>query len=256
MCTLCTINGQRTRTATSTIVEQKSRIGVQIEFYMTFGVFEEVERLIEYIPIDCDNLQIDGKIASGISIDSKFYFEDVDGIATRLGIIEVVRSEADETNIESKFNTLVSVRDIVRLLNKFLKDARIEEVTLRQRYKQLQSIKGFDFSLMNLLFDFCLAALDGDSLNAKLYLRHSYYLLGLHRRLTLLLSVIVNEPSLKEDKDIRQLLTQLAVITEPNNIDVYFNPRDSGFNRKYCTYLEELQKLTPARELLAIYEKK
>ena len=117
---------------------------------MTFGVFEEVERLIEYIPIDCDNLQIDGKIASGISIDSKFYFEDVDGIATRLGIIEVVRSEADETNIESKFNTLVSVRDIVRLLNKFLKDARIEEVTLRQRYKQLQSIKGFDSSLMNL----------------------------------------------------------------------------------------------------------
>jgi hypothetical protein len=30
---------------------------------MTFGVFEEVERLIEYIPIDCDNLQIDGKFA-------------------------------------------------------------------------------------------------------------------------------------------------------------------------------------------------
>ena len=184
-----TIDGQRTRTPTSSIVEQRFRRGVQIEFYMTFGVFEEVERLIEYIPIDCDNLQIDGKFAKGISIDSKFYFEDVDGIATRLGIIEVVRVRSRRNKHgQTRFNTLVSLRDIVRLLNKFLKDARIEEVTLRQRYKQLQSIKGFDSSLRNLLFDFCLAALDGDNLNAKLYLRHSYYLLGLHRRLTLLLS--------------------------------------------------------------------
>lgn len=61
---------------------------------MTFGVFEEVEKLIEYIPIDCDSLQIDGRLAKGISTDSKFYFEDVDGIATRLGIIEVVQVEA------------------------------------------------------------------------------------------------------------------------------------------------------------------
>ncbi|MFZ0510392.1 MAG: hypothetical protein WAM14_02195 [Candidatus Nitrosopolaris sp.] len=212
---------------------------------MTFGVFEEIERLIEYIPIECDNLQIDGKIANGTSLDSKFYFEDIDGVATRLGIIEVVPGEAQEMRGESRFNTLVSVRDIVRLLNKFLKDARIEEVTLNQRYKQLQLIKGFDSFLRNLLFDFCLAALDGDNLNAKLYLRHSYYLLGLHRRLTLLLSVIVNEPSLKEDKDIRQLLTLLAVMTEPNNIDVYFDPNDTGFNKKYTTYLKELQKLTP-----------
>jgi len=93
-----TIDRQRTRTPTSSIVEQRFRRGVKIEFYMTFGVFEEVERLIEYIPIDCDNLQIDGKFAKDISIDSKFYFEDVDGIATRLGIIEVVRGESDEIN--------------------------------------------------------------------------------------------------------------------------------------------------------------
>jgi len=223
---------------------------------MTFGVFEEVERLIEYIPIDCDNLQIDGKFAKGISIDSKFYFEDVDGIATRLGIIEVVRGEADEINGQTRFITLVSLRDIVRLLNKFLKDARIEEVTLKQRYKQLQLIKGFDSSLRNLLFDFCLAALDDDNLNAKLYLRHSYYLLGLHRRLTLLLSIIVNEPSLKEDKDVRQLLTLLAVMTEPNNIDVYFDLNDGGFTKKYSTYLEELQKLIPANQGISVRRQK
>lgn len=113
-------------------------------------------------------------------------------------------------------------------------------------------MKGFDSSLRNLLFDFCLAALDGDNLNAKLYLRHSCYLLGLHRILTLVLSIIVNEPSLKDDKDVRQLLTLLAVMTEPNNIDVYFDPNDSGFTKKYSTYLEELQKLIPDNQGISI----
>ncbi|HET7390522.1 MAG TPA: hypothetical protein VFJ51_06840, partial [Nitrososphaeraceae archaeon] len=157
-------------------------------------------------------------------------------------------AEAGNMKGEDRVRTLVSFRDIVKLLNKFLKDARIEEVVQNQRYKQLQLIKGFSSSIRNLLFDFCLAALDGDSLNARLYLRHAYYLLGLHRRLTLLLSVIVNETSLKEDKDIRRLLTMLAVITEPNNIDVYFDPNNGGFTRKYSKYLEELQKLTPASQ--------
>ena len=41
-------------------------------------------------------------------------------------------------------------------------------------------------------------------------------------------------------------------MTEPNNIDVYFDPKDSGFNRKYCTYLEELQKLIPANQGISV----
>ena len=101
---------------------------------MTFGIFEEVERLIEYIPIDCDTFQIDGRLAKDTSIDSKFYFEDIDGIATRLGIIEVVQVEAEKMKVEGRFKTVVSFRDIVRLLNKFLKDARVEEVIQKQRY--------------------------------------------------------------------------------------------------------------------------
>jgi hypothetical protein len=172
-----------------------------------------------------------------------------------LGIIEVIQVEAEKMKGESRFKTLVSFRDIVRLLNKFLKDARIEEVVQNQRYKQLQLIKGFNSSIRNLLFDFCLAALDGDILDARLYLRHAYYLLGLHRRLTLLLSVIVNETALKEDKDIRQLLTMLAIITEPNNIDVYFDPNDGGFARKYSKYLEELQKLKPVSPGISVTRK-
>jgi hypothetical protein len=130
--------------------------------------------------------------------------------------------------------------------------ARQKKMGLIEEEVGVQLIKEFDSSLRNLLFDFCLAALDGDNLNAKLYLRHSYYLLGLRRRLTLLLSIIVNEPSLKEDKDVRQLLTLLAVMTEPNNIDVYFDLNDGGFTKKYSTYLEELQKLIPTNQGISV----
>ena len=56
---------------------------------------QEIERLIEYFLIESENYtnnlrsnnntsNIDNaKLAAGISIDSKFYFDDTDGIATR-----------------------------------------------------------------------------------------------------------------------------------------------------------------------------
>ena len=81
---------------------------------MSYGVFREIERLIEYIPIEIDTYGI-GKLATNTFIDSRYNFKDIDRIATRLGILEIGR------------NT-VSVRDIIRLLNKFLKDAEIEEL--------------------------------------------------------------------------------------------------------------------------------
>jgi hypothetical protein len=85
--------------------------------------------------------------------------------------------------------------------------------------------------------------MEGDYLNAKLYLRHAFYLLGLHPRLYLLLCVIINEP-LVEDKDIREFLTLLAVATKPNNIDIHFNPNHGAFSKRYDMYLKQLQKLT------------
>ena len=110
-----------------------------------------------------------------------------------------------------------------------------------------QQIQGFDLSLKGILFDFCLAAMEGDTLNAKLYLRHAFYLLGLHPRLYLLLCVIINE-SLVEHKDIREFLTLLAAITEPNNIDIHFNPNYGGFSKRYDMYLKQLQILTPVHK--------
>jgi hypothetical protein len=195
---------------------------------LSLGIFAEIERLIENIPIDNDIPNI-GRLVEGTSIDSQFYFKDIDGIATRLGVLEIGKKT-------------ISLRDIVRLFNKFLIDANVEEIVCKRHYKQLHS-SGSGLPLKNLLFDFCLAALVGERLDAKLYLTHSFYLLGLHRRLTLLLSVIVNESSLTNDKDIRQLLTLLAIMTEPNNVDIYFDAHGDGFNKRYSIYLQELQKL-------------
>jgi len=236
----------------------------------SFGIFKEIERLIEYIPIeseDHDSSIDNAKLAKGTSIDSKFYFNDIDGVATRLGIIEVVlrmknrenndkdpnnNSNNTKNNFEDNYSnyyyysTIVSFRDIIKLFNKFLKDASIEELVTKHHYRYLtQHVRGCDLSSKGILFDFCLAAMEGDILNAKLYLRHAFYLLGLHPRLYLLLCVIINESLLVQDKDIREFLTLLAVITEPNNIDIHFNPNHGGFSKRYDMYLKQLQILTP-----------
>ena len=209
---------------------------------MTFGIFEEVERLIEYIPLDTDS-PIDGKFAKGVSIDSYFFFHDADGVATRLGVIK-------------PWTNSVSFRDIVKLLNKFLKDAKIQELVADQgkyaseivrRNSHVENIctyyQNMQFPSQSIVFDFCLAALEGDVIDAKLYLTRSFHLLGLRRRMALLLSVIVNEFELRLDKDIRKLLTLIAMISEPGNIDVYFDVKNEGFNSRYATYLKEMKML-------------
>ncbi len=227
---------------------------------MAFGIFEEILRLVEYIPIRSD-VPINSKLEDRITMDSQIRFHDIDGVATRLGIIEPA------------IDSLVSLRDIIKLLNKFLKDGKIEEIVSKKRYNILQdtirSNNYFRYSselyqssglpLKGLLFDFCLSVLDSteertgstkgmikysdERIDTKLYLTHCSYLLGLHKRLTIVLGVIANDPLLHQDKDVRQLLTLLARLSEPDNIDIYFDGDMNGFNRRYTTYLRELKYL-------------
>ena len=197
---------------------------------MAYGIFREIERLLEYIPIELDTYGI-GKLSPNTFIDSKYNFKDIDRIATRLGVLDVGR------------NT-VSLRDIIKLLNKFLKDASIEELVENPRYYREVQKNNSGVPLKNLLFDFCLSALVNDTFNAKLFLIHSLYLTGLRRQLVILLSSIINDSSLVEkDNDVRELLTLLALLSEPNNIDIYFDINKDGFNIRYNTYLKEINKL-------------
>jgi hypothetical protein len=47
----------------------------------------------------------------------------------------------------------------------------------------------------------------------------------------------------KNDNDVREMLTLLALLSEPNNIDVYFDINKEGFHSRYNTYLKEIGKL-------------
>lgn len=198
---------------------------------MSHGIFKEIERLIEFIPIEVDISGI-GELPPNTSIDSKYNFTDIDGIATRLGILDVG-------------SNTISLRDIIKLLNKFLKDSGIEELVENpRRYREIQK-NSSGVPLKNLLFDFCLSALAGDTFDAKLFLTHSFHLIGLRRNLVTLLSSIVFEPSIiNNDNDVRRLLTLLAMISEPNNIDVYFDINKDGFNIRYDAYLKEIRRIS------------
>ena len=84
----------------------------------------------------------------------------------------------------------------------------------------------------------------GDTFDAKLFLTHSLYLTGLCRQLVILLSAITNDSALvKNDNDVREMLTLLALLSEPNNIDVYFDINKEKFHIRYKTYLKEISKL-------------
>lgn len=50
--------------------------------------------------------------------------------------------------------------------------------------------------------------------------------------------------SVDNDNDVRELLTLLALLSEPNNIDIYFDINNDGFNYRYNTYLKEINKLS------------
>jgi len=167
--------------------------------------------LIEYIPI-AGSLPSNGKFVNGTTIDSPFYFEHIDNVA--------------------------SFRDILRVINKkILKDAQWKNLLGQNRHNQLLDI-GCSYPVEYLLFDFCLAALEGDYLDAKLYLSHSFHILGLHRSFNLMLSVIINEP-LTYDKDVRELLTLLARATEPRNAKTYLKTYGNEYERRYRIYLRE-----------------
>ena len=186
---------------------------------MTQLTFEEIARIVEYIPIT-GTLPNSGRLIEGETIDSNFLIKEID--------------------------KSVSLRDIIKIFSLYLKDINWELLVNRQRYSQLREM-GCTYPVQYLLFDFCLAALDEDYLDARLYLAHSFHILGLHKPLNLLLSVVVNEDEeeqqLLKDEDVREFLTLLAKAAEPRNASMYINTYGNEFSRRYRIYTEELNKL-------------
>ena len=177
------------------------------------GFFLEILKLVEYIPID-GNLPSNGRFADNLTIDSEFYFESIQRKGSFRHIIRLITMElAKEKEDDTIFNNILFPE---------------------QRYNQLCEI-GCSYPVKYLFFDFCLAALDADYLDARLYLAHSFHILGLSKLFNLLLSVIVNE-QLAYDKDARELIVLLASTIEPHNAETYIDAYGSRFRSRYEVY--------------------
>lgn len=147
---------------------------------------------------------------------------------------------AERVNLDEQ---KISFRDIVTLLIDFIKGiySSNENVKPSIRLDELRKI-GCTYPTQYLLFDFCLAALEGDLLDAKLFLGHAFNIIGLSNQLNLLLSAIVYTP-LTYDKQIRELLTLLALEVQPANMEAYRELYGKDFQNRHQIYKNEMMKL-------------
>jgi hypothetical protein len=197
----------------------------------------DILRLVEIIPID------NGKLKK--SINAKFSLKDDDNNIDDKTLRVLFGQEDDENAADGKKKKIdtISFRDIVRLLIKFLKGADLKEakIALGGRLEELRKI-GVTYPAQYLLFDFCLAALEGDHLDAKLYLAHGFQILGLSPQFNLLLSTIVHTP-LTKDEEVRELLTLLAAISQPVDAKAYLELYGEDFEKRYEIFQNELIKI-------------
>jgi hypothetical protein len=185
---------------------------------------EEILKLVEYIPIT-GSLPNNGRFAENVTIDSMFYFESLQRRGSFRDIVRVINMEL--AKIGGQQNRKRREKQNAIFLN------------MEQRYKQLREM-GCSYPIEYLLFDFCLAALDDDFLDAALYLAHSFHIMGLSNSINLLLSVIVNE-KLTYDRDVRKLILLLARAVEPRNAESYLDTYGSRFRRRYEMYRNGLR---------------
>jgi hypothetical protein len=180
----------------------------------------DILELVESIPI---NNKLEAEI------DAKFPVENNNNnrIAERVSL--------DEQKI--------SFRDIISLLIEFIKRiySSDENVKSSIRLDKLRKI-GCTYPAQYLIFDFCLAALEGDLLDAKLFLGHAFNIIGLSNQLNLLLSAIVYTP-LTSEKEVRELLTLLALEVQPANMEAYLQLYGKDFQKRHQIYENEIMKL-------------
>jgi len=181
---------------------------------------QELLELIDNIPIS-SIIRGSGKFTDGTNIDSPVYIQSI--------------------------SNHVSFRDIIQSFREFLRHNGLEEVLSKQYHNQLVEM-GCSYPPGYLLFDFCLAALECDYLDSRLYLSHAFHILRLCQSFNLLLSVIVNE-RLAEDSDVRQFLVLFARRSEPRNARMYLSSYGDEYKKRYEIYLQDWKSLIAAKEI-------
>ena len=205
----------------------------------------DILKLVEIIPIDNGMLtkSIDARISLKVIRNGKHKSSSGSSQSKIIDDKTLKRLFNESPDGHNKNRATISFRDIVRLLIKFLKGADIKEakIALGGRLEELRKV-GITYPAQYLLFDFCLAALEGDHLDAKLYLAHGFEILGLSSQFNLLLSAIVSTP-LTEDGEVRELLTLLAIICQPADITAYLELYGEDFENRYMIFQNESMKI-------------
>ena len=192
--------------------------------------------LIEIIPID------NGKLKK--SINAKIPLKDNENNIDEKTLMLIFGQEEAIAHYKNKKRDTISFRDLVRLLIKFLKGADLKESKIAHgggRLNELRKI-GITYPAKYLLFDFWLAASEGDQVDARLYLAHGFQILGLSQKLNLLLSAIVYT-QLTDDEEVRELLTLLAVISQPVDAKVYLEIYGEDCKKRYDIVQNELTRI-------------
>ncbi len=154
----------------------------------------------------------------------------------------------DKTSLIAKrmgFNDQqISFMDIVKLLTNFITGTYTKNAGKITPFEKLDEVQkmGFDYPSQYLLFDFCLAALDDDFLNAKLFLGHAINIIGLSNQLSLLLSAIVYTP-LTDITEVRELLALLALEVQPVNMEPFIELYGEEFQKRFQKYENEIIRM-------------
>jgi hypothetical protein len=194
--------------------------------FVETDIFEEIAKLIEYIPLEV-TIPIDARFSPKVTLDSRFNISNVN-------LHKNIFPQASSNQIS------ISFRDIVRIFTAYFKSGYKIELIF-QRYQQLTEL-GCSYPVEYLLFDYTLASLEGDYLDAKLHLAHSHHILGFRNSFNLVLSVLVNE-FLTQLKDIREFLLVLAKATEPKNARSYIHSFGNHYAERYKIYLSGISRL-------------
>lgn len=176
------------------------------------------EQFIEDLQV-VENISIGtGRIDPLEFLDMEFHLSNYADSARRLGIKEDV----------------VSLRQVINCFSDFLTKARS-----MSNYLDVKKLST-GYPTNYLLFDYCLAVLEGDVLDARFYLAHAYRIMGFSRSINLILSSLISK-QLLNDMDVRTFLALLANSIEPASARSYVESFGEEYQNRYAIYRKELQ---------------
>lgn len=181
------------------------------------------------------------------------FIDDLTGVMGNIPIVNGIIQSVNENAMDSKFGIInrgdsaerlgitddsISFRQIINRFNEFLLTNPTFDMSEYLNERKAKAGYPIDY----LIFDYCLSALEGNTLDSKLYLAHAFYILGFKQRVNLLLSTIVYT-ALTSDSDIRKFLTLLASSIEPISASSHVRTFGEEYGKRYNSYREGLSNI-------------